>query len=77
MTLLIVIILVAILIVAGIYLIKNTAKRAIAPKVPAQTTQTQVNDGSPTPPSVNPGSIPDRSGTRGDGGSALSSGKQG
>jgi len=60
--------------VLGIYLIKNTAKRGLGSK---SSNQTPVNTTTVTPPGANSGSIPDKSGTKGDGGSALSSGQQG
>ena len=74
MTLLIVIILVAILIVVGIYLIKRTAKNE--PTGNAASNKPVHTSGS-SMPSTNPGSVPDKPGAKGDGGSALSSGQQG
>jgi len=73
MTLLFGIILAAILIIAGIYLVKNTAKRNVS--VPDNKPENV--SARPTAPAPNPGSIPDKPGTKGDGGSALSSGGQG
>ncbi len=73
MTLLIVLILAAILIVIGITVIKKTAKA----KLQGGSNTTQVNTTGSIPPSHNPGSIPDKNGTKGDGDSVLSSGKQG
>jgi hypothetical protein len=61
MTLFIVLILAAVLVVIAIMLIKKTAREKL----------------SGPAPSINSGSIPDQAGTKGDGNSALSSGKQG
>ena len=74
MTLLIVLVLTAILMVIAIMLIKKTAREKLTRNAPRPN---QVNISEVTPPSANPGSIPDKAGTKGDGNSALSSGKQG
>ena len=69
MTLLIGIILAAVLLVVGIKLIKKSAPT----RTPNQTAAA-----GPTPPSRNPGSIPDGDGNnKGNGNSAMSSGMQG
>lgn len=68
MTLLIVLVLAAVLVVIAISLIKKTARNKFKNSTPTTTV---------TPSTLNPGSIPDEPGTKGDGGSMLSSGKQG
>jgi flagellar basal body-associated protein FliL len=71
MTLLLIIILAVILLVAGLYAIKlSGSKRKAEIRHAAESAHTSA-------PNVNKGSIPDASGTKGDGNSALSSGKQG
>ena len=74
MTLLVVIILIAVLIVVGLYVIKNAAKRTFAKKVPPQP---PVHLNQPASPNVSSGSISDKTGTHDDGHSALNSGQQG
>ena len=74
MTLLIVLILAAVLVVIAIVLIKKTAREKLSGKAPETN---RVNISETTQASANPGSIPDKAGTKGDGNAALSSGKQG
>ena len=74
MILLIILVIAAVLVVVCLYLIKKTAREKISGIMPKSS---QLNTSGPTPSSPNPGSIPDPAGTKGDGNSALSSGRQG